>query len=206
MLKRTRFRTIMVSWAIATLFVLLSILRFGAYLQVYTLLYSLPILYIHYETERFLKASYVQSQFFLQAIFKQQKREKRNAVVRVNYEKMMEKQQYSREISHLKILIGALFLHFFSSPSHRPRSIFFTFIRLVASTPLCNLIILTHTLSLFTTSYLLSLRSSDNIAHNLRTPIQSINMGIGLLRSEYAPLLGNSFLAFSILLFSSLPR
>jgi hypothetical protein len=32
---------------------------------------------------------------------------------------------------------------------------------------------------------------TDNIAHNLRTPIQSINMGIELLKSEYSSIIGN---------------
>lgn len=113
MLKRTRFRTIMFTWLTVTMFVLASILRFKAFLQIYTLLYSLPFLYIHYETERFLKASYLQSTYFIQEIFKQQKREKRNAIERVNYEKMMEAKQYSKEINHLKILIGTYFFTLF---------------------------------------------------------------------------------------------
>jgi hypothetical protein len=33
---------------------------------------------------------------------------------------------------------------------------------------------------------------SDNIAHNLITPIQSINMGIELLKSEYSAVIGES--------------
>ena len=81
-----------------------------SYLQTYTLLYSLPFLFIHYETERFLRATYLQNVLLLEEIFKQQKKEKRHAVEKINYEnaleKMIEKQQFSQEINHLRILIG----------------------------------------------------------------------------------------------------
>jgi hypothetical protein len=78
----------------------------------YSVLYSLYFLYIHCETERFLRVSYQQNRMFVQAVFKQQKREKRHALEKVNYEyeveKIKEKNRVFLEINHLKILMGTL--------------------------------------------------------------------------------------------------
>ena len=57
-----------------------------------------------------MKASYLQNIVFLEEILKQQKKEKQHALDRANYEykleKILEKQQFSQEINHLRILIG----------------------------------------------------------------------------------------------------
>ena len=100
------------SWAISTAFVCTAVVVTKSYLQIYSVLYSLYFLYIHYETERFLKISYVQNVMFLEAVFKQQKREKRHALEKANYEfeveKMNEKNRVFLEINHLKIMMGKI--------------------------------------------------------------------------------------------------
>lgn len=51
---------------------------------------------------------------FVEAVFKQQKREKRHALQKVNYEyeveKVKEKNRVFLEINHLKILMGTFYL------------------------------------------------------------------------------------------------
>ena len=57
-----------------------------------------------------MKASYSENKVFLEETLKQQKKEKQHALDKVNYEykleKILEKQQFSQEINHLRILIG----------------------------------------------------------------------------------------------------
>lgn len=73
---------------------------------------------MHYETERFMKASYLQNMVFVEEILRQQRKEKHHALDKLNYEykleKIIEKQQFSQEINHLRILIGTprYFLYF----------------------------------------------------------------------------------------------
>ena len=114
LMKRTRFRTILIAWAIATAFVCVSIFISGSLLQIYSFIYSLYFLYIHYETERFLRISHVQNLMLVEAVFKQQEKEKRHALEKVNddfeVEKRNEKSRTSSEISHLKILMGEFML------------------------------------------------------------------------------------------------
>ena len=125
----------------------------------------------------------------VEAVFKQQEKEKRHALEKVNddfeVEKRNEKSRTSSEISHLKILMGEfslpavcavcaqVMLYSDMSPIHYCRNI-----KLNAST---------------SGSYHYRCcyhYYSDNIAHNLITPIQSINMGIELLKSEYSAVIG----------------
>ena len=109
-MKRTRFRTILIAWFIATTFVCTALIISGSVLQVYSAIYSLYFLYIHYETERFLRISHVQNLMLVEVLFKQQEKEIKYALEKVNndfeVEKRNEKSRTSSEISHLKILMG----------------------------------------------------------------------------------------------------
>lgn len=153
--KGIRITTIILSWAVSTIFIIISIVHVNAYTEIWTILYSLFFLFIMSEIERIMRVSYLQDK---KVTFSEIKRKEASAALKIE-QIATEKVKYELKIVSLQA-------------EKDKRAIE------VERARLRSLI--------------------GNVAHDLKTPLQSIGMSIELLRYDLRKHLSNETLPLII--------